>query len=86
MLETDDLGTSRLRLFEEGRPLGPPHAPPADVRALGAGRFSHSGLTFRAPHASRPRRWTKFCTLLLFSSSDGSDPRTNGRSYTYDVG
>jgi hypothetical protein len=32
---------SKLRLFEEGKELGEPHAPHADVRERGAGRYSH---------------------------------------------
>lgn len=55
---------SRLKLFEDGRPLGPAHAQHADIRATGAGAFSH---------------WD---TALFFSSTDGSDPRKNGRLYT----
>ena len=34
---------STLRLFEDGEPLGPPHAAHADIRLLGGGRFSHWG-------------------------------------------
>lgn len=54
---------SSLRLFEDGEPLGPPHAPHVDIRTLGGGRFSHWGAR------------------VYFSTSDGSDPRTNGRNY-----
>ncbi|MGY8631858.1 class I SAM-dependent methyltransferase, partial [Bradyrhizobium sp. 14AA] len=54
---------SMLRLFEDGRELGPAHSAHADVARLGAGRFSH---------------WARD---LLFSSSDGQDPRHNGRRY-----
>jgi hypothetical protein len=32
---------SRLMLFEDGAPVGPPHAPHAAIRTLGAGRYSH---------------------------------------------
>jgi len=61
---SDDAGTSRLVLLEDGRPLGPAHALHDEVRQLGGGRFSH------------------WAGSLLFSTSDGSDPRRNGRSYT----
>lgn len=61
---SDDVGASRLVVLEDGRPLGPAHAPHDEVRQLGGGRFSH---------------WAGY---LLFSTSDGSDPRSNGRTYT----
>lgn len=56
-------------VYEDGRPLGPGHASPADVQSQGGGRFSDffdssSGLHY-----------------VLFSSSDGSSPAQNGRSY-----
>ena len=54
---------SNLRLYEDGREIGPPHASHQDIRDRGGGRYSHWG------HA------------VYFSSSDGSDPLTNGRSY-----
>jgi hypothetical protein len=54
---------SRLILFEDGRPLGPPHQAHAEIRFLGNGRYSH---------------WDNY---ILFSTSDNSDPRTNGRHY-----
>ncbi len=53
-----------LMLFEDGRPLGPAHAPHDQMRALGGGRFSHWGAH------------------LFFTTSDNSDPRSNGRRYT----
>jgi arylsulfatase A-like enzyme len=61
--DTVDRQDSQLVLLEDGRPLGPPHAPHADIRARGAGAYSHWKGT------------------LIFSSSDGSDPSTNGRRY-----
>lgn len=66
-MPTDDNGAptkSDLKLFEDGRPLGPAHSLHADIRAKGDGRYSH---------------WQN---AIIFSSSDGSDPRTNGRSYS----
>lgn len=56
---------SKLRLFEDGRELGPAHALHADIREQGKGRFSH---------------WH---TVIYFSASDDSDPRTNGKTYTW---
>jgi len=50
-------------VFEDDRPLGPPHSSHAYIRKYGQGCFSH---------------WKD---NLYFSSSDGSDPNTNGRTY-----
>ncbi len=58
---------STLRMFEDGRELGPAHAVHVDIRNQGQGRYSH---------------WN---TVLYFSASDNSDPRTNGRKYTWQV-
>ncbi|HVY35731.1 MAG TPA: Ig-like domain-containing protein, partial [Candidatus Paceibacterota bacterium] len=64
-----NLTASPLRIFENGKELSPAHAAHADIRTYGAGRFSH---------------WTDGTnTALYFSSSDNTDPRTNGRTYTY---
>ena len=57
---------SPLTLYEDGVPLGSPHSLHAQIRSTGAGRFSHWG----------PRQ------ILLFSTSDNSDPNRNGRVYT----
>ena len=69
---TGDSGTqptiSTLKLYENGRELSPAHAPHADIRNSGRGRYSHWG------------------DVLYFSSSDNTDPRTNGRKYTYTTG
>lgn len=54
---------SRLRLLEEGKPIGAPHSYHVEIGEKGAGRYSHWG------------------NQLLFSASDNSDPRTNGRAY-----
>jgi hypothetical protein len=63
-LLSDREAASRLRLYEDGRPLGPAHSAHSDIRSLGQGRFSHWGPT------------------VYFSTSDNSDPRTNGRRYS----
>lgn len=60
-------GRSTLRVFEDGRPLGPPHTGHDQIARLGAGRYSHWNSTLSGG--------------VVFSSSDGSDPRANGRSY-----
>jgi hypothetical protein len=54
---------STLRLFEDGRELGPWRSRHDDIRQIGGGRYSH---------------WHQ---ELYFSTSDGSDPITNGKTY-----
>jgi hypothetical protein len=69
--EADDLQhlrRSRLRLFEDGQPLGPPHSLHAEIRKNGRGAYSH---------------WSSPDHYLLFSTSDNSDPNRNGRAYTF---
>jgi hypothetical protein len=63
-LPSDAESGSRIRLFEDGKALGPAHVSHDEIRRLGAGRFSHWGAQ------------------LYFSTSDNSDPRSNGRHYT----
>ena len=63
-----DSTASRLRLLEDGRPLGPPHTAHSIISKDGGGSFSH------------------WMTYLYFTTSDGSDPNTNGRLYTYEIG
>jgi arylsulfatase A-like enzyme len=48
--------TSRLQLYEDGRPLGPAHALHEDVRARGGGAFSHwaGRLLFSSGDGSDP--------------------------------
>jgi hypothetical protein len=48
---------STLRLFENGKELGPAHAVHVDIRAKGDGRFSHWNTTlyFSASDSSDPR-------------------------------
>jgi glucan phosphoethanolaminetransferase (alkaline phosphatase superfamily) len=56
--------SSSLLIFEDGKSLGPPHAPHESIRESGRGNFSH------------------WYDQLVFSSSDNTDPRVNGRTYT----
>jgi hypothetical protein len=66
----DDPEWSSIQLFENLQPIGPPHASYRDISAKGAGRFSHQLYPiYSAPAA------------FIFSSSDNSDPNTNGRNY-----
>jgi hypothetical protein len=62
----DDDHRSPIELYEDDKPLGPAHSSRSDIAALGQGRFSH---------------WRKNGTTLYWSSSDNSDPNTNGRAY-----
>ncbi len=55
---------TELKLFEDGRPLGPNRVLHTRIAELGKGRYSY---------------WNRY---LYFSSSDNSDPRTNGRVYS----
>lgn len=58
--------SSTLELFEDGAMLGPAHASHQSIRDMGGGRFSF---------------WNPSSPQLYFSSTDGTDPRTNGRLY-----
>jgi len=67
----DDLqhtARSKLVIRENGHPLGPAHTEHDAIRQLGHGRYSH---------------WDNgVAPFILFSTSDNSDPVTNGRHYT----
>lgn len=65
-------GQSPLRLFEDGRELGPAHTWHDGIRELGGGRFSHWDAGYF--------RW------LFWSTSDNTDPTLNGRTYEADWG
>jgi hypothetical protein len=59
--------SSPIMLYEDDKPLGPAHATPrSEIGTLGHGRFSH---------------WKGNFSVFVFSSSDNTDPRTNGRTY-----
>jgi hypothetical protein len=62
----DNNGRSTIELYENGTRLGPAHSDPSDIASLGGGRFSH---------------WRKNGTTMYWSSSDNTDPATNGRAY-----
>jgi hypothetical protein len=57
-LLSDRESTSRLRLYEDGRQLGPGHSTHEEIRRLGGGRFSHWGtdLLFSSSDNSDPSR------------------------------
>lgn len=62
----DDNFRSPIQLYENDKPLGPAHSVHADIGTTGRGRYSH---------------WRYNYSIFLFSSSDNTDPRKNGRNY-----
>ncbi|MFG3591837.1 hypothetical protein [Bradyrhizobium sp. RDI18] len=62
----DNNERSPIEIYEDGRPIGPPHSVHADVARIGRGRYSH---------------WRNKVSIFIFSSSDNSDPQSNGRAY-----
>lgn len=57
-----------IELWEGNKKLGPSQSMPDDIASLGHGRFLH--------RAERPSD-----AVVVFSSSDNTDPVTNGRIY-----
>lgn len=57
---------SDVHLYENGVLLGPAHSPHSEIGSLGNGRYSH---------------WFTGRMIIMFSASDNSDPRSNGRVY-----
>lgn len=66
---------STLLLWEDGKALSYPHSLPGDIDHYGHGRYRHYCM----------KVMNKMFQRLLFSTSDNSDPNTNGRKYTYTV-
>jgi hypothetical protein len=67
LADSDDNNVrSIIELYENDTRLGPAHSDHSDVASLGRGRFSH---------------WRKNGTTMYWSSSDNTDPATNGRAY-----
>jgi hypothetical protein len=57
---------SSVMLFEDGKPLGPPHSAHADIRDIGEGRFSHwrgIGVIFSASDNSDPNTNRRLYTI-----------------------
>jgi hypothetical protein len=55
--EPDAPQQSPMILYEDGRPLGPPHSAHADISKFGLGRFSHwknAGFIFSSSDNSNP--------------------------------
>ena len=72
-LPDDGLNPTRstLRIFENGVELNPAHSRHYDIQTLGGGRFSHWG--------------DGSFVVVYFSASDNTNPKTNGRTYTYSI-
>ena len=58
---------SNVQLYEDGKLLGPAHSSLYETAVLGMGRYSH---------------WKGNYSVFAFSSSDNTDPITNGRTYS----
>jgi hypothetical protein len=71
----NDPGNQRspIVLYENLRPLGPPHSVHSDIQEIGHGRYSHWN--------DNPNSGWRTIRGVLFSTSDNTDPRTNGRRY-----
>lgn len=63
---------SPIILYEDMKPLGPGHSDLRSINEKGLGRYAHVN---ESVHSERD------LDEYLFSTSDNSDPRTNGRSY-----
>jgi predicted O-methyltransferase YrrM len=70
------LKASQLTVLEDGKKLSRPHSLHDDIRNLGQGRYSHWSPTGE-PDAAR--FWS---AAIYFSSSDNTNPATNGRRYS----
>nr|WP_245376555.1 hypothetical protein [Bradyrhizobium elkanii] len=57
------------RLYEDGKPLGPANSDPQDISSKGNGLYK----LYRQSDETVP--------VLMFSTSDNTDPNTNGRKY-----
>lgn len=64
----DDLPDAKL--YEDEKQLGPSNCDPQEIDVMGAGRYR----LYRDPASAQ-------VPILMFSSSDNTDPNTNGRKY-----
>jgi predicted O-methyltransferase YrrM len=69
------LTRSRIRLFEDDLELGPAHSLHKAIRNHGNGRFSHWSTSERTTGEGLSE------SVLMFSTSDNTDPNHNGRRY-----
>ncbi|QAU39657.1 hypothetical protein XH86_19830 [Bradyrhizobium guangdongense] len=64
----DESRRSHVVLTEDGKLLGPSHSPHSDINTIGLGRYSYWSEAGRVP-------------VVVFSTSDNSNPNSNGRVY-----
>ena len=64
--DDEDHREASLALYEDDKLLGPPHSVGRDLLTDGQGRYLF---------------WRNGSSMLIFSTSDNSDPNTNGRTY-----
>ena len=69
--DSEDNMKSPVLVYEDLAPLGPGLSYLRDIQSIGLGRFAHVRL------GGSPDSWR----FVVFSTSDNSDPRTNGRKY-----
>lgn len=69
--DSEDNMRSPVILYEDLTPIGPGLSYLRDIQSIGLGRFAHAKL------GHSPDSWR----FVIFSTSDNSDPRTNGRQY-----
>ena len=70
-------GSSPLLLFEDGEPIGPPHALHADIRARGRGRYSHwDEAVHFAPSRNDDAREHVYTYALRDCAAAGHDGRS----------
>jgi hypothetical protein len=69
--DSEDNMKSPVIVYEDLTTLGPGRSYLRDIQSIGLGRFAHVRL------GHRPDSWR----FVVFSTSDNSDPRTNGRRY-----
>ena len=61
---------SKLQLYENEKPIGPPHSRHTDIIDKGGGLYSH----WRVPSGA---------SILIFSATDNSNPNWNWKRYSY---
>jgi parallel beta-helix repeat protein len=73
------LTVSKLRIFENGKELGPAHQWHATIEQQGAGRFSHwgNGLYFSASDNSNPITNGRTYTYVVSNGSPSTSPSTS---------